>query len=358
MKINQHNYEHYFLMYIDNELSEQAQAAVTEFIAQNPDFAKELQDLQKTKINPSTIVFEDKLSLYNLSAQDEQCINYLDNEMPLLEKNAFEKSLTNNSLLSAALKEWQKTILIKEAANEIQPAFKNSLYKKEAIIKPIWSGISVKQWASVAAILLLVISISIYQQNNNKNNFKSIAQLDKDPLQPSSKMIDNDHKASQTNSKNTNSTNAVGIGHFPTNHPLVKNSNQYQANILHNKITKNIPLQITQEETPLEKISYAAHNEIAANSQVQPTENNHIHSTPETYTPISKAFISDAQDEISNTITAANPNQIQYINIDTDEEERVIHIANLEIDGAKFRELSRKITTLFKINKPENEKYK
>ena len=59
-----------------------------------------------------------------------------------------------------------------------------------------------------------------------------------------------------------------------------------------------------------------------------------------------------------NKIEAIIPNQVQYSNIDTDEEERVINIANLEIDGAKFRELSRKITTLFKRNKPENDKYK
>jgi hypothetical protein len=49
---------------------------------------------------------------------------------------------------------------------------------------------------------------------------------------------------------------------------------------------------------------------------------------------------------------------VQYSNIDTDEEERSINIANIEIDGAKFREISRKITTLFKRTKPENDKYK
>ncbi|MEY3119639.1 MAG: hypothetical protein RIT30_1572, partial [Bacteroidota bacterium] len=32
MKINQHNYEHYFLMYIDNELSAEERAAVSDFI--------------------------------------------------------------------------------------------------------------------------------------------------------------------------------------------------------------------------------------------------------------------------------------------------------------------------------------
>ena len=68
--------------------------------------------------------------------------------------------------------------------------------------------------------------------------------------------------------------------------------------------------------------------------------------------------ISNVNEEAKNNFEAITPTQVQYSNIDTDEEERVINIANLEIDGAKFRELSRKITTLFKRNKPENDKYK
>jgi hypothetical protein len=68
--------------------------------------------------------------------------------------------------------------------------------------------------------------------------------------------------------------------------------------------------------------------------------------------------ISNVIEEAKNNYEAITPTQVQYSNIDTDEEDRIINIANLEIDGAKFRELSRKITTLFKRNKTENDKYK
>ena len=68
--------------------------------------------------------------------------------------------------------------------------------------------------------------------------------------------------------------------------------------------------------------------------------------------------ISNVNEETKNNNEAITPTQVQYSNIDTEEEERSIYIANLEIDGAKFREISRKITTLFKRNKPENDKYK
>jgi hypothetical protein len=64
------------------------------------------------------------------------------------------------------------------------------------------------------------------------------------------------------------------------------------------------------------------------------------------------------QNEISNDLDVNTSNSIRYNTIDTEEEDRTINIANLEIDGAKFRAISRKITTLFKRNKPENDKYK
>jgi hypothetical protein len=69
--------------------------------------------------------------------------------------------------------------------------------------------------------------------------------------------------------------------------------------------------------------------------------------------------VSNINQEAKNNMEAIiTPIQVQYSNIDTDEEERSINIANIEIDGAKFRELSRKITTLFKRTKLENDKYK
>jgi hypothetical protein len=69
--------------------------------------------------------------------------------------------------------------------------------------------------------------------------------------------------------------------------------------------------------------------------------------------------VSNVNQEAKNNFEAIiTPIQVQYSNLDTDEEERSINIANIEIDGAKFREISRKITTLFKRTKPENDKYK
>ena len=45
MSINKTNYENYFLLYIDQELSASEQAAVENFVQENPEYANELASL-------------------------------------------------------------------------------------------------------------------------------------------------------------------------------------------------------------------------------------------------------------------------------------------------------------------------
>ncbi len=47
MIINRHNYEEFFLLYIDNELDGGQQTAVEKFVEQNPDLGKELEMLKQ-----------------------------------------------------------------------------------------------------------------------------------------------------------------------------------------------------------------------------------------------------------------------------------------------------------------------
>ncbi|NBU53371.1 MAG: hypothetical protein EBS33_03225, partial [Alphaproteobacteria bacterium] len=51
MIVNIHNYETYFLLYVDNELTANEKAAVELFLQQNPFYQKELDLLQNAKLN-------------------------------------------------------------------------------------------------------------------------------------------------------------------------------------------------------------------------------------------------------------------------------------------------------------------
>ena len=346
MKINQHNYEHYFLMYIDNELSELDKLEVTEFIKLYPVFAKELQDLQKTKIQPSASIFEDKLSLYQISEQDAQCLTYLDKEMTQIEIAQFEKKLMSNPLLHSNLDQWRKTLLTKEAVDKIPADLKNILYRKETAIKPLWAYASFKQWASVAAILAFVIGLTLFKQQNNQkvgnitfNNNVKRTELNK--VEVIEKEID----------KNTHySKDLMVLNTIKKRVPIsiIRSKIQDQNTQINNETNSfnNINAAVSKQDVAIVSLPKEAINTKSADE---------IITVSKEITPTTTAFMND---EMKNNFDEIFPTQIQYNNIDTEEDERSINIANLEIDGAKFRAISRKITTLLKRNKPENEKYK
>ena len=345
MEITQYNYEHYFLMYIDNELSGEEMAAVNDFIMQYPNYANKLEALQQLKISPDTLIYENKFSLYKLSEQDEQCIAYLENEMTSEEKASFENKLSANTSLQSTVKQWQATFIAPPTTIEIAPNFKNSLYKNSAKIKPLWATVTFKRWASVAAILLVVIGYNLFNAENkqeapsftNNNGVKT-------ELNNTAVIEMNDG----TDINATKSATAFNKIKKETLLPIVNTNaqaqNDYAYSNLNSLNNKNID---------------APNNDIAI--ALLAKEDINTKTIDETITLTKEIFptsISNVFEEARNNIEANTPTQVQYSNIDTDEEDRSINIANLEIDGAKFRELSRKITTLFKRNKPENDKYK
>jgi hypothetical protein len=345
MEITQHNYEHYFLMYIDNELSAEEMAAVNDFIMQHPNYANKLEALQQLKISPATLIYENKFSLYKLSEQDEQCITYLENEMTNEEKASFESEISTDIFLQTNVKQWQATFITPPTTIEIAPNFKNSLYKKSAQIKPLWATVTFKRWASVAAILVVVIGLNLFNTQNKQES--------------PSFTNNNGVKTELNNTAVIEMNNGTDI-------------NATKSATAFNKIKKEILLPIVntsaqaQNENANSKLNSLNNKNIdAPNNHIAiallAKEDIHTKTIDETITltkEILPTSISNVIEEAKNNIEANTPTQVQYSNIDTDEEERSINIANLEIDGAKFREFSRKITTLFKRNKPENDKYK
>ena len=346
MKINQHNYEHYFLMYIDNELSAEERAAVSDFIMQHPNYANKLQALQQLKISPDTLIYENKFSLYKLSEQDEQSITYLENEMTSEEKASFENKLSENITLQSTVKQWQSTFITPPITIEIEQNFKNSLYKKSAQIKPLWATVTFKRWASVAAILLLVIGYNLFNAENKQeaSSFTNINGVKAE--------LNNTEVIEMNNGTDINATkSATAFNKIKKDalSPIVTISAQAQNENANSNLNS------------LNNTAYAApNNDIAiallAKEDINKKTMNEAITLPKEILPTSN---SNVNEEAKNNMEAIiTPIQVQYNNIDTDEEERSINIANIEIDGAKFREISRKITTLFKRTKPENDKYK
>lgn len=85
MTINRNNYETFFLLYVDGEMSPQEMLEVDAFCQKHPDLADELQLLMDTRLSPEAdITFTNKAALLKLEEWDAE--NLTNEQIALLEK--------------------------------------------------------------------------------------------------------------------------------------------------------------------------------------------------------------------------------------------------------------------------------
>src|ERR1700761_8881559 len=132
MNITRHNYESYFLLYIDNELSAAEMNDVELFIQQNPDLKRELQLLQKTVLLPDSISFnkDSLLKEETINAEiQEKLLLLLDNELSEDDKQELTALIGTDKTIS---KEWEllQQLKLPETASIVFED-KQSLYRTE-----------------------------------------------------------------------------------------------------------------------------------------------------------------------------------------------------------------------------------
>ena len=162
MIINLHNYEEYFILYIDNELSVGDRRLVDEFVMKYPDLKDELDQLMQYKVQPDTsLEFPAKEELWkgrtliHSGNQSNWLMLLLDGELSAGETALVEEYLREEP---AARKEWE--LLQKTKLNPPTVIFENkeSLYQREEkrrLIPVFFSRIA-------AAIILVAIGLGIF----------------------------------------------------------------------------------------------------------------------------------------------------------------------------------------------------
>lgn len=162
MKITRHNYEEYFILYMDNELGSEDRRMVEAFIKQNPDLKDELDNLLQYKLEPDTsVTFSGKEELLkvngeapiSLSNYEEWLVLYTDNELTPAQEIAVEKFVAANPIAKKELGLLQKTKLQPET---ILFAHKQSLYRKEEKVR----AMPFRWWRAAAAVLLFAIGLA------------------------------------------------------------------------------------------------------------------------------------------------------------------------------------------------------
>ncbi len=178
--INRNNYEEFFLLYVDNELSADQRLQVEDFVALHPDLKEELDILVEMKLPSEDIYFDDKNSLLRFTEEKpagitEENIQYwmlmkTDNELNAADEKMLDEMVKKNPVYQQELSLLQKAKL--DAGETIEFAHKESLYRHETrVVRFAWM-----RMAAAAAVVLLVALTIFFQLNSNKTNLPSVEQ--------------------------------------------------------------------------------------------------------------------------------------------------------------------------------------
>ena len=168
MILDRHNYEEFFILYMDNELGSDDRRMVEAFIEKNADLKEELDILMQYKLVPdAAVVFEGKEELMKLNGDvpvsisnfDEWMVLYMDNELTGEQKKKVDQFIIANP---SAQKEADIMLQTKLQPETIIFSNKEVLYRKEEKDKPvIW-------WRVAAAVLILLIGATTFILVNKK----------------------------------------------------------------------------------------------------------------------------------------------------------------------------------------------
>jgi hypothetical protein len=156
------NYEEFFILYMDNELSEEQVKMVDEFLAANPDLKTEFEMLMSTKLPLEEFSF-DKAALMadnmKLSSVDEGLLLYIDNELPVDEKKKVELEIASNKDYQLQHKMLLQAKL--DPSEKIVYPNKKELYRREERV------VSTKIWMRVAAaVIVIAVGGILYLQDS------------------------------------------------------------------------------------------------------------------------------------------------------------------------------------------------
>jgi hypothetical protein len=154
--INLGNYEEFFILYMDNELTAEQMEMVDYFLSAHPDLQSEFELLMSTRLTPETFsISKEDLMADSMKIEliDEDLLLYLDKELSPEQSRVVELELASNPSYKA-----QHTLLLTaqlDTAETISYPNKEELYHRtERRI------VAFRPWMRVAAAAILLLSVS------------------------------------------------------------------------------------------------------------------------------------------------------------------------------------------------------
>ena len=207
--INTGNYEEFFILYVDRELSDAQMKQVDEFLAAHPGLQSEFDLLVSTRLPEENFSFDKEgLMAENMHPGSvmEDLLMYLDEELPADKKTIIEFELASNKDYQQQYQVLQKTKL-DDAETVIFP-YKKDLYRHPAQVRLF------QPWMRIAAAVMIIATAGVlFLVNNQQGNTQSPA-TGSAPLSNAAKIPDNNHPL---NAGNNNTDHDKTLATSPVN---------------------------------------------------------------------------------------------------------------------------------------------
>ena len=165
--ITRDNYQEFFLLYVDNELSAADRSMVEEWVAANPDLQEEWESLLSCRILPEEdLVFQDKQSLLRTAGHiresnyQDYFLSYIDDQLTDKDRHMVEAFIGLFPPKRLELEQLRQTVSIPDRT--IVFPGKESLYKNEKHRRVI---VFYRLMAGAAAVLLVAVALLLLQRH-------------------------------------------------------------------------------------------------------------------------------------------------------------------------------------------------
>ncbi len=183
--INIHNYEEFFIDFLDGVLSENEVSELNEFLKNHQELGNDFDGLKQIKLIPERIEFENKSLLikqtqskfFELTPSEYLAIAELENDITESEKIKLETELNTNSKKLNEYKIFKLTKLKPDL--KITYQYKNTLYKQSI-------NYFKRTVYYAAALIALLLTLNVFVlQKNEINNGTNLSALKNNNLQES-----------------------------------------------------------------------------------------------------------------------------------------------------------------------------
>jgi len=367
--INRNNYESYFLLYVDRELSSEENEAVERFVAENPDIAEELTLLQNTLLQPEeTLVFKGKEVLLKKEGQDislnnyeEWFLLYTDNELSDEHKTQVELFVLQHPTLQREFEWLQQTRLPVE---KLVFSNKEILYKKETSGKSPVFYMRWMRYAAAAAVIGVMATVWILAPTNTLKAPLEVGGAEPELVGTSDKSTGQGESTGQGSNGNT-VDQRFGKQEDGASYSTVKIINaDNQAVKASNKMNQGqVATSVVANNNPIIKMVET----VSARNQGEAlTVNSSVSNQPNTSVPlvntekvvpvmavVEKPLISESPEEKAEA--APEESKPVYTALDDSDEDKSLYIGALEINKDRLRGLFRKAGNIFRSRAKQNE---